>query len=71
MCSSDLSLDDAALRRRGRLNGNDVGPVFELPEDAFVWCFTAMILEHVLAGLGLDPVPADAPTREIPPERRR
>lgn len=65
------SLDDAALRRRGRLNGHDVGPVFELPEDAFVWGFTAMILEQVLAGLGLDPVPADAPTREIPPERRR
>ena len=65
------SLDDAALRRRGRLNGHDVGPVFELPGDAFVWGFTAMILEQVLAGLGLDPVPADAPTREIPPERRR
>jgi hypothetical protein len=65
------SLDDPALRRRGRLGGMDVGPVFELPEDAFVWGFTAMILEQVLAGLGLDPVPADAPRLEIPPERRR
>ena len=65
------SLGDPALRRRGRLGGYDVGPVFELPGDAFVWGFTAMILEQVLAGLGLDPVPADAPVREIPPERRR
>ena len=65
------SLDDPALRRRGRLHGHDVGPVFELPEDAFVWGFTAMILEQVLVGLGLDPVPLDAPVREIPPERRR
>jgi 8-oxo-dGTP pyrophosphatase MutT (NUDIX family) len=65
------SLTDPALRRRGRLHGHDVGPVFELPEDAFVWGFTAMILEQVLVGLGLDPVPSDAPRREIPPERRR
>ena len=30
-----------------------------------------MIRGQVLAGLGLGPGPADAPTREIPPERRR
>lgn len=65
------SLDDTELRRRGRLGGHDVGPVFELPGETFVWGFTAMILEQVLVGLGLDPVPADAPRREIPPERRR
>ena len=48
-----------------------VGPVFSLPQDAFIWGFTAMILEKVLTGLGLDPVPDTAPVREIPPERRR
>lgn len=56
-----------AAPARGRLNRHDVGPSSELPEDAFVWGFTAMILEQVLAGLGLEPVPADAPTREIRP----
>lgn len=65
------SLTDPAHRRRGMLGGRGVGPVFELPGDAFVWGFTAMILEMVLTGLGLDPVPPDAPVREIPPERRR
>lgn len=65
------SLTDPAHRRRGLLRGQGVGPVFELPEDAFVWGFTAMILEQMLVGLGLDPVPSGSPTREIPPERRR
>ncbi|MBB5830401.1 NUDIX hydrolase [Brachybacterium aquaticum] len=65
------SLTDPSLRRHGRLRGLEVGPVFELPEDAFVWGFTAMILEKVLTGLGLEGVPRDAGIREIPPERRR
>lgn len=65
------SLTDPAHRLRGLLGGQRVGPVFDLPGDAFVWGFTAMILEKVLTGLGLDPVRATAPTREIPPERRR
>ncbi|WP_299299311.1 CoA pyrophosphatase [uncultured Brachybacterium sp.] len=65
------SLTDPAHRLRGLLGGQRVGPAFDLPGDAFVWGFTAMILEKVLTGLGLDPVPATAPTREIPPERRR
>lgn len=65
------SLTDPAHRRRGLLHGQGVGPVFELPEDAFVWGFTAMILERMLVGLGLDPVPPGSPPREIPPERRR
>ena len=65
------SLTDPAHRLRGTLGGMGVGPVFALPDDAFVWGFTAMILEKVLIGLGLDPVPSTAPVREIPPERRR
>ena len=65
------SLTDPAHRLYGRLTGFGVGPAFDLPRDAFVWGFTAMILEKVLAGLGLDPVPPTAPVREIPPERRR
>ncbi|WP_245810358.1 NUDIX hydrolase [Brachybacterium massiliense] len=65
------SLTDPAHRERGTLGGMGVGPVFSLPQDAFIWGFTAMILEKVLTGLGLDPVPDTAPVREIPPERRR
>ena len=65
------SLTDPAHRLRGTLGGTGVGPVFALPEDAFVWGFTAMILEKVLTGLGLAPVPSTAPICEIPPERRR
>jgi len=65
------SLTDPAHHRRGLLRGFGVGPVFDLPGEAFVWGFTAMILEQVLVGLGLDPVSHEAPEREIPPERRR
>ena len=65
------SLTDPAHRLYGRLTGFGVGPAFDLPRDAFVWGFTAMIVEQVLTGLGLDPVPLDAPVLEIPPERRR
>lgn len=65
------SLTDPARRYRGLLDDRPVGPVFDLPDDAFVWGFTAMIIEQMLAGLGLDPVPWDAPVRQIPPERRR
>ncbi|WP_227873193.1 NUDIX hydrolase [Brachybacterium ginsengisoli] len=65
------SLSDPALQQRGELDGRGVGPLFDLPGDALVWGFTAMILEQVLIGLGLDPVPPAAPAREIPPERRR
>lgn len=65
------SLTDPAHHARGLYAGREVGPVFDLPGDAFVWGFTAMILEQVLTGLGLPPVAADAPVREIPPERSR
>ncbi|HJB10571.1 MAG TPA: CoA pyrophosphatase [Candidatus Brachybacterium merdavium] len=65
------SLTDPRRRMRGILHGQPVGPVFDLPEGALVWGFTAMIVEQVLTGLGLDPVPLDAPVLEIPPERRR
>lgn len=65
------SLTDPSRHYRGLLDGRPVGPVFDLPEGAFVWGFTAMIIEQALAGLGLDPVPEDAPGREIPAHRRR
>src|SRR5699024_2498191 len=65
------SLTDPRRRMRGILHGQPVGPVFDLPDGALVWGFTAMIVEQVLTGLGLDPVPLDAPVLEIPPERRR
>ncbi|MDN5898876.1 MAG: CoA pyrophosphatase [Brachybacterium sp.] len=65
------SLGDPGHQQRGFLGGRGVGPAFDLPDGAFVWGFTAMILEQVLTGLGLDPVPPTAPVREIPPERRR
>ncbi|WP_010532730.1 NUDIX hydrolase [Brachybacterium squillarum] len=65
------SLTDPAHHARGLYGGREVGPVFDLPGDAFVWGFTAMILEQVLTGLGLPPVAADAPVRGIPAERRR
>lgn len=65
------SLTDPRRRMRGVLHGHPVGPVFDLPGDTFVWGFTAMILEQVLTGLGLDPVPLDAAVRDIPEERRR
>src|SRR5699024_3964130 len=65
------SLTDPAHQQRGELHGFGVRPAFALPCDAFVWGFTAMILEQVLVGLGLDAVPPTAPVREIPPERRR
>lgn len=65
------SLGDPARRLRGRLDGMDVGPAFDLPERAFVWGFTALILDRVLVELGLPPVPPDAPAREVPAERRR
>lgn len=65
------SLTDPSHRVHGRLDGLLAGPAFRLPDDAFVWGFTAMILEEVLIGLGLDPVSRTAPVHEIPPERRR
>lgn len=65
------SLTDPARQQRGVIDAAPVGPVFDLPGEAFVWGLTAMILEQMLTGLGLDPVPWDAPLREIPPERRR
>src|SRR5699024_7989890 len=59
------SLTDPAHQQRGELRGFGVGPAFDLPGDAFVWGFTAMILEQVLVGLGLDAVPPTAPVRGV------
>src|SRR5699024_2680003 len=65
------SLTDPRRRMRGILHGQPVGPVFDLPEGALVWGFTAMIAEQVLTGLGLDAVPLDAPVLERAPVRPR
>lgn len=65
------SLTDPDHQQRGVVDAVPVGPVFDLPGEVFVWGFTAMILEQVLTGLGLDAVAWDAPLREIPPGRRR
>lgn len=65
------SLTDPRCRLRGRYEDRLVGPVFDLPGGAFVWGFTAMILEQLLIGLGLEPGDPEAPLRDIPQERRR
>src|SRR5690625_7555903 len=44
------SLTDPRRRMRGILHGQPVGPVFDLPEGALVWGFTAMIVEQVQIG---------------------
>lgn len=65
------SLTDPAVQVRGLLEGRDVGPAFDLPGDAFVWGFTAMILARVIDGVGLHRPRAGAAVREIPAQRRR
>ena len=65
------SLTDPVVQVRGRLEGRDVGPAFDLPGDAFVWGFTAMILARVIEGAGLHRPRAGAAVREIPAHRRR
>lgn len=65
------SLTDPAVRRIGLLDGAPTGPAFDLPGEAFVWGFTALIVESLLASLGA-PVPAGArPRVEVPELRRR
>lgn len=65
------SLTDPARRFRGALGDRAVGPVFDLPDGVFVWGFTAMILDRVLTGLGLEGTPPGVPTVQIPPAFRR
>lgn len=68
------SLTDPAVHRIGVLDGRATGVAFDLPGDAFVWGFTAMILDAVLGGLDLPgmPVdPADVLRAEVPELRRR
>lgn len=66
------SLSDPAVRRTGMLDGVPAGTAFDLPGDAFVWGFTAMILDALLGELGIE-VPGDGtpPAPEEVPELRR
>ncbi|EWS80235.1 NUDIX domain-containing protein [Brachybacterium phenoliresistens] len=63
------SLSDPAVRRTALLDGRDVGTAYDLPEDAFVWGFTAYLLEAVLRHVVEVPGP-QGPRTEIPPLRR-
>lgn len=65
------SLTAPAVRRIGLIDGTETGPAFDLPGEAFVWGFTAMMVEALLEAMGA-PVPAGAPPRvEVPELRRR
>lgn len=64
------SLTDASVRGIGRVDGREAGPAFDLPGDAFVWGFTAMIVEAALCALGFAP-PAGGGRRMDVPELRR
>lgn len=65
------SLTDPAVRRIGLVEGAPTGPAFDLPGDAFVWGFTAMIVEEVLGALELERPSGSAPPVEVPALRRR
>lgn len=65
------SLTDPAVRKVGTLDGEPAGPAFDLPGDAFVWGFTAMILDAVLAELEAPLPPGEAQRAEVPELRRR
>lgn len=65
------SLTDAAVRGTGWVDGREVGPAFDLPGDAFVWGFTAMIVEAALEALGLTPTPGGSRRMDVPELRRR
>lgn len=64
------SLTDPQVRRTALLDGAPVGVAFDLPGNAFVWGFTAMLLDGALRHLGLEGAP-DAAALEVPGARRR
>ena len=69
------SLSDPQVRRHAVLDGRDVGIAFDLPDDVFVWGFTAWMLER-LRTLIVDAEDAAQPGTElrridVPPLRRR
>ncbi|MFC0675613.1 NUDIX hydrolase [Brachybacterium hainanense] len=64
------SLSDPAVRRTGLLDGRDVGTAYDLADDAFVWGFTAYLLEAVLRRLMPVPGEQDQPRMEVPALRR-
>lgn len=63
------SLSDPAVRCTGLLDGRDVGTAFALPEDAFVWGFTAYLVEAVLRHV-VEVDPRRPPQVEVPALRR-
>lgn len=65
------SLTAPAVRRIGLIDGTETGPAFDLPGEAFVWGFTAMLIEALLEAVAA-PLPG-GPTRrvEVPELRRR
>lgn len=65
------SLTDPGVRRLGTLDGEPAGTAFDLPGDAFVWGFTAMILDAVLGELDAPLPRGDARPAEVPELRRR
>lgn len=65
------SLTHRDHRVRAVLDGREFGTAHELPDDVFVWGFTAMILEAVLDGLDLPPRAEVDRRREVPSLRRR
>lgn len=65
------SLTDPAVRRIGIVDGAVAGPAFDLPGDAFVWGFTAMIVEAVVNALELRLPPGTARRSDVPELRRR
>lgn len=68
------SLSDPAVRCAGMVTGRETGAAFDLPGDAFVWGFTALMLDALLAELGLVDADRDLtglPQREVPALRRR
>lgn len=70
----ERSLTDPAVRCRATMDGAAVGPAFDLADGAFVWGFTAHLLDGLLGRLGLLPEGArraDVRRAEVPPERRR
>ncbi|MDO5662887.1 MAG: CoA pyrophosphatase [Brachybacterium sp.] len=68
------SLTDPRVRGLGVYGGHEVGICFDLPEDAFVWGFTAMIVDAVLEALAPQLLTAsrtELPRRAVPDSRGR
>lgn len=66
------SLTDPEVRCLGTVEGRAATVAFDLPDDGFVWGFTAMMVDALLGVLGLELQPASQLRRvEVPEPRRR